>query len=431
MSGLLAAAFLRPDDWWTIATAAACSIACAIPGCFLILRRQSLLGDAISHAILPGLAGAFLLTGSRDPAWMLLGAGAMGVLTAALSGVLHRRGRVPADAAMGVVFSVLFALGVVLISLAAARVDLDPGCVLYGTLETVAFDTTSTLGIEVPRVLVTQSVVLLANAALVVVFFKELKLASFDPALATAMGFSAGVIHYALMTATAATAVVSFEAVGSVLVVAMLVAPGATAHLLTDRLGRLLTLACVSAGASALIGYIFALWLNTSVAGSVAMIAGAQFLLAVLLAPRHGVAARGLSRLLLALRIEREDVLGTLYRLHEAGTARVAQAELAGASVHPRRAARAVKALRRRGLVHGDDPLGLTPAGLDAARAVIRSHRLWETFLSRELGLPLDHLHEASHRAEHYLSPEIQARLSAELSPNADPHGRPIPQRDS
>ncbi|MBM4109338.1 MAG: iron ABC transporter [Phycisphaerae bacterium] len=427
MSATVAAAFLRPDDWWTIATAAVCSVACAIPGCFLVLRRQSLLGDAISHAILPGLAGAFLLTGSRDPWWMLLGAGAVGLATAALSGVLHRRGRVPPDAAMGVVFSVFFALGVVLISLAAARVDLDPGCVLYGTLEIVAFDTLSVAGVEVPRVLVTLSVVLLVNAALVAAFFKELKVASFDPALATAMGFSAGLIHYALMTATAATAVVSFEAVGSVLVVAMLVAPGATAHLLTDRLGRLVAIACLSAGLSAFVGYLVALGLNTSVAGSVATIAGGQFLLAVLLAPRHGVGARAVARRLLSLRIDREDVLGTLYRRHESGAA--SGAELAWAIPDPRRAARAVRALRRRGLLERADPLRLTPAGLDAARGVVRTHRLWETFLSRELGLPLDHLHEASHRAEHFISPEIQRRLSAD-SPDTDPHGKRIPPRE-
>jgi manganese/zinc/iron transport system permease protein len=417
---------LRADDWWTIATAAVCSLACALPGCYLVLRRQSLLGDAISHAILPGLAGAFLLTGSRDPAWMLLGAGAVGVLTAGLSGLLHRAGRVPPDAALGVVFSVFFALGVVLISLAASRVDLDPGCVLYGTLETVAFDTVRVGGIDMPRVLVTLAVMLAVTLGLVLLFYKELQVASFDPALATAMGFSAGAIHYGLITATAATAVVSFEAVGSVLVVAMLVAPGATAHLLTDRLGRLLIIAGASAVVSAFLGYLLALRLNTSVAGTVATLAGAQFTLAALLAPRQGVVARAMTRLALSRRIDREDVLGALYRAHERGIDDVARCDAADAASRRGRGLHAVRMLRRRGLVEGHERVRLTSAGLDAARRLVRSHRLWESFLSRELGLPADHVHEASHRAEHYITPEIRQRLGEDL-PATDPHGRQIP----
>jgi manganese/zinc/iron transport system permease protein len=426
---------LRAEDWWTIATAVCCSVACALVGCFLVLRRLSLLGDAISHAILPGVAGAFLLTGTRDPLAMLAGAMAVGVSTSALSAGLHRWGRVPADAAMGVVFTALFALGVILVSLAASSVDLDPGCVLYGVLETTAFDTVTILGFELPRALVWLGSVLLVNAAVIALFFKELTITSFDPALAAALGFPVAAIHYALMTLVAGTCVASFEAVGSVLVVAMLAAPGATAHLLTDRLPQLLAIACLSAAASAFLGYVAALTLETSVAGSIAAVAGAQFLLAVVAAPRHGVLARWVSRARLALRIDREDLLGLLYRWEERARAASpaapgpTRADLRRATRKAPAAALAFFDLRRRGLVTpgAGGVVRLTDAGRAAAAGVVRSHRLWESYLARHVPLPIDHLHAPSHRAEHFIGPELATRLRDEVGRDTDPHGTPIP----
>lgn len=282
------------NDLWTIATAACCAIACGVLGCFLVLRRLSLLGDAISHAILPGLAGAFLLTGSRDILPMLIGAMLVGVMTAVLSAGLNRWGRVPEDASMGVVFTTLFALGVVLITFAAKNVDLDPGCVLYGLLEFVPFDTTQIMGVQVPRAFVWLLAALTVNIALILVFFKELKIVSFDPYLATTMGISATLVHYGLMTAVAATSVASFEAVGSILVIAMFVAPGATAQLITDKLGAMLFWAAGIAALCALLGYIGAVWLNTSIAGMVAATSLAVFLLAVVASPTHGLIAKRL-----------------------------------------------------------------------------------------------------------------------------------------
>lgn len=285
---------VRADDYWIIATAVCCSIACGVLGCFLVLRGMSLIGDAISHAILPGLAGAFLLTRSRSPVVMLAGALVVGVTTALLAGVLSRRGRVREDAAMGVVFTTLFALGVLMITMAAGNVDLDPGCVLYGLIELVPFETVSVAGLEAPRSFVWLSVTLGINLLLIVVFYKELKVVCFDPALATAMGLSAGVVNMGLLTAVAGTCVASFEAVGSILVVAMLVAPGATAQLLTDRLSRMLWWSAAVAAAAATVGYALAVWLNTSVAGMIATVSLAIFVLAVVASPTHGVVARRL-----------------------------------------------------------------------------------------------------------------------------------------
>ncbi|MFM9958079.1 MAG: iron chelate uptake ABC transporter family permease subunit [Phycisphaerales bacterium] len=283
---------VRNEDLWTCGTAVVCSVSCGVLGCFLVLRRMSLLGDAISHAILPGLAAAFILTGSREPWAMLGGAMIVGVLTALLSSGLSRWGKVPEDASMGVVFTTLFALGVVLITLVASDVDLDPGCVLYGLIEFVPFDTVSLLGFDVPRTFVWLSVMLVVNIGLITAFYKELKIVCFDPYLATTMGISATAVHYALMTTVAATSVASFEAVGSILVIAMLIAPGATAQLLTDRLARMLWWSAAIGAACAVGGYALAVRLDTSVAGMIAAVALGIFCAAALFAPRHGVIAR-------------------------------------------------------------------------------------------------------------------------------------------
>lgn len=287
---------VRSDDLWTVAIAACCCLACGLLGCFLMLRRMSLLGDAISHAILPGLAAAFFLTGSREPFAMLAGAMVVGVLTAVISTGLNRWGRVPEDASMGVVFTTLFACGVILITLVARDVDLDPGCVLYGLIEFAPFDTVRVIGFELPRSFVWLFTVLVINVTLITIFFKELKIVCFDPYLATTMGISATAVHYGLMTAVAATSVASFEAVGSILVVAMLVAPGATAHLLTDKLSRLLWWSAAIAVLSAVLGYALAVRFNTSVAGMIATVGLGLFMFAAIASPRHGVIARQFHR---------------------------------------------------------------------------------------------------------------------------------------
>ncbi|MEY4534222.1 MAG: MntD: manganese transporter, rane protein [Planctomycetota bacterium] len=272
------AAWLTADDLWTMATAVLASVACGLVGCFLVLRRLSMLGDTISHAVLPGIAGAFLLTGTRDVLPMLLGATVVGVATALLSSGLDRWARVDRDAAMGVTFTTFFAMGVVMISLAARQVDLDPGCVLYGLLEFVPFDTITLAGMQVPRAAVWLGTALLVDAVLVVAFLKELRACSFDPAHAASLGLRVGLVHMGVMAAVAANTVVAFEAVGSILVVAMLVAPGATARLWTDRLTPMLWLACAIAASTAVVGYLAALELNTSAAGMIATLSMVGYL---------------------------------------------------------------------------------------------------------------------------------------------------------
>lgn len=420
---------LRADDLWTIATAICCNVACGLLGCFLVLRRMSLLGDAISHAVLPGLAAAFLITGSRAALPMLAGAMVVGVLTAACSAGLSRWGRVSEDAAMGVVFTSLFALGVVMITRAASHVDLDAGCVLYGLIEFVPLDRVTVAGADIPRATLVLAIVLLVNVTLILVFYKELRIVAFDPYLASTMGFSAALVHYGLMAAVAMTTVASFESVGSILVVAMLIAPGATAHLLTDRLDRMLVLAAGVATLAAVVGYLLALRFNTSVAGMMSVVAGVEFALAVMLAPRYGYISKLVHNLALSLRVEREDLLGLLYRRAEGDVAAgMAAGELHRGHVPRWRTRWVTSRLLRDGLFDRGEggQLTLTAAGQREARRIIRSHRLWERFLADHTDLPLDHLHAPAERMEHYLTPEMRAEL-ANQDAHPDPHGRRIP----
>ncbi len=421
---------LTASEYWVMATAALCAGACAICGTFLVLRRMSMLGDAISHAVLPGLAGAFLLTGTRDPFVMLVGAGVVGLLTTVATAALHRWGKVPEDAAMGVVFSSMFALGVLLISKAADRVDLDPSCVLYGMIESVAIDRITVLGLELPRAFVVLAGAFAVNAVLVGVFYKEIKLVCFDGALATSMGFAAGAVHYGLMALVAGTSVAAFEAVGSILVVAMLVVPGATAFLLTQRLGPMLCIAVGVGVACAGVGTVAAVWLDTSYSGATSVALGAAFALAVVFSPREGVVAKAIRRARLAMRIRREDILGVLIRAGEASGSDAA----AGVGGHAARLSGLVSGvagriarwqLTREGSV--TTGMQLTDGGRARAQRVLAAHRLWETFLASEVGLPVDHVHDPSERFEHFVSREMEQELRARHKQELDPQGKPIP----
>lgn len=241
-------------DTWIVLTGALTAMACAVPGVFLLLNKQSMLGDAISHAVLPGLAIGFLVSGSRDPLPMFIGAVLAGLFTGVVSGVIERRGRVEAGASLGVVFCSLFALGLILIRLAADHVDLDPGCVLYGALELAVIDSAT-----VPRIVWQSAAILILNLFLAGVFFKELQVVAFDPRFAKASGIPSGLIQQGLTVVTALTTVVAFESVGSILVIAMLIVPGASAMLLSRSVSGVLIWSLIVAISSAVLGHVLAI----------------------------------------------------------------------------------------------------------------------------------------------------------------------------
>lgn len=288
---------LSASEIWILLVGSLAASACALVGCFLVLRRLAMLGDAISHAVLPGIVIAFLLTGSRNTLPMLLGAGALGLLTAFLTDALTRHGKLQSDASIGVVFTWLFAVGVILVSRYADRVDLDLDCVLYGDILFTPFDTWSFRGVDVgPRAAWILGFVLLANLAFVTLGYKQLKVGTFDPALAASLGINVALWHYLLMGFVSITTVGAFESVGAILVVAMLIVPPNTAYLLTDRLHVMLVLSVILGIASAVGGYALATRVDGSIAGAMAVVSGFLFLLAALFSPRHGVLARQWAR---------------------------------------------------------------------------------------------------------------------------------------
>jgi manganese/zinc/iron transport system permease protein len=419
-------------EGWVLAVAVMTNVACGTIGCYLVLRRMSLMGDAVSHAVLPGLVLAFLFTGSLNIGGMLVGAFLIGLLTTFLTQTLHRHGGVPADASMGVVFTSLFAIGVVMLRY-AGNVDLDAECVLQGQLAYVPLYLTEVFGYSVPRAAVSTGTVLVLNVAFILLLWKELKITSFDPALATTMGMRSGLIHYLLMAMVAGTTVASFEAVGSILVIAMLIVPGATAHLLTDRLDRMLWIAAGVAVLSAYLGFLgFARW-NSDVepAGMIAVAAGCLFFLAVLFSPRYGIVSTLLRNMQTTSRILREDILAMLYRLEELGVRRLMGSREAAQAVGGGLAAvAALWRLVRLGLVErASGGLRLTASGRERATHLVRSHRLWEAYLVEYLGLPLDHVHAPAERMEHYIGEKLQEKIAQHLPQGeTDPHGREIPR---
>lgn len=438
-------------------TGALAAMSCALPGLWLVLRKHSMMGDALAHTALLGVVGALLVvSGLRALGWIsdsgfesaldyafLVGAVGVGIGTAYLTEALSRVGRVEPGAALGVVFSSLFALGLFTVRFAADDAHIDVECVLFGVMEsTVAWDVIGNTSI--PKAAAINGVLLLINGFLTVVFFKEMKLSSFDPDFAQTQGLRAHVIHYALMTATALTVVASFKTVGSILVVGLLVVPAATAILLSRSLIRIVCLTLILAAASAVLARVlcrtvpaalFSQWNveDVSTAGMMGVASGLLFVGAWLFSRRGGLLTEFYRRGSQTVNIAAEDLLGVLYRLEERDErpSRQAVADVVGKRYDAGRVTMSLATfrLRQRGhiLLDGED-WQLTGPGRDAAAQLVRKHRLWEAYLAKHFALPDDHLHAAAHRVEHYIGEPLEKALADELDqPDTDPHGREIP----
>lgn len=277
------------SSFWIILTGALVASACGILGCFLILRRMAMIGDAISHSVLPGIVIAFLISGSRDSLVMLLGASVIGLVTVFLIQWFHQSG-VQSDAAIGVVFTALFSVGILLVSIYTRQIDLDLDCVLYGEIAYIPLQTLTMFGIDIgPKAFWAIGLALLLSLLCIGLFYKQFKLCAFDPSLAAAIGIPVALFHYLLMGLVSVTTVASFESVGAILVVGMLVVPAATAYLLTERLSVMIGLSVVIGTVSSVFGYWLASSLDASIAGCMISVAGMLFVLAFLFSPTHGI----------------------------------------------------------------------------------------------------------------------------------------------
>ena len=278
-------------DGWIIVVTAIVAIICALPGSFLLVRRQAMLGDAVAHAVLPGIAIGFLVSGTRSGFWMLFGAVLAGLTTAGLTQVLRGIGGVDRGSALGVVFSTLFALGLVLIVQTADSVDLDPACVLYGQIELVPLDLFEIQGVDIPRAVPWMLLVLVVIGLGMGLLWKELLITSFDSSMAESHGIPTWAMHQLLMVFVASGCVVAFESVGSILVLALLIGPPAIARLFTADFLRMVVLAAAIGIFISVMGHFLAvfvpIWLwngeaSLSTAGVTAVFSMGVFCVSVL-----------------------------------------------------------------------------------------------------------------------------------------------------
>lgn len=348
------------------------AIACALPGTFLVLRKMSMMSDSITHTILLGIVLAFFGTHDLSSPLLIVGAALMGVMTVWLTEMLSRTRLLAEDAAIGVVFPLLFSIAIILITRYAGSVHLDTDSVLLGELAFAPFDRMVVGCVDIgAKAIYTTGVLLLINLVTIIIFFKELKVTTFDPMLAAVLGFSPALVHYELMILVSLTAVGAFQAVGSVLVVAFMIGPPVTAYLLADDLKWMLILSGAIGAVNGILGYQVAALLDVSIAGSMAVVTGLVFLSVFIFAPR-----RGLISSLLKLRNQKIEFAKAtlLFHLsnHENSEEEASEAGIDTVQTHLHWTAgftsKIIKSLEREGYIQIFDGLAkLTGEGRDAS----------------------------------------------------------------
>jgi ABC-type Mn2+/Zn2+ transport system permease subunit/Mn-dependent DtxR family transcriptional regulator len=410
----LAAAILAPLQFEFMQRALLAAImvgtTCAVLSCYLLVKRWALMGDAVSHAVLPGVAIAYLLAGS-----FFLGAVVAGVSAALAIGFIERQSRVKADAAMGIILTGTFALGLVILSSIRSK-SLDLYHILFGNV----------LGVSPEDLWLTAGTGALV-VVLVVVLYRELLIWSFDPVMAAAIGLPTQLLHYLLMVLLSLTIVASLQTVGIILVVAMLITPGATAYLYANRLPTMMALSVAFGVGSAVLGLYLSFYLNVASGGTIVLVASGLFVLSLFLAPRQGLLGRSLRRRRAASRTALEDALREAYLLqskHEA----IEESGLAGQlGVGLPEVRATLRRLLKAGLAEtGPQGPKLTAEGTRQAALVVKSHHLWEVYLAGTAGLRWEDAHEEAHRLEHVTSPDMAAQLGRELGHGA-PEAAPEP----
>ncbi|MDQ7783276.1 MAG: iron chelate uptake ABC transporter family permease subunit [Desulfomonilaceae bacterium] len=396
------------------------AIVCSVVGCLVILRRMAFLGDALSHAMIAGVAGGYLFmkllfaVEAHAPS-MLIGSLIAAVVTVASIGFVSRVSRIKDDTAIGIMYTGVFAAGVVLVSIFRNYVHIDLVHFIMGDVLGVADSDLWVAAIAAALVL-----------SVVVLFYRYFQLTSFDPIMAASLGMPVVLIDYALTTCVSLVVVSAVSMVGVILVVGLLITPAATAYLLCDRLDRMMILAAVFGVTSVTGGLYLCMWLDSSGGGAVMLFCTFQFLVVLVAAPRYGMLANWIRRTRMVPQQLMEDVLATVMR---GGGSPVSMAAISDYLKESRDGvAGALRSMVREGLLSKNrDGVTLTEAGEREARRILRAHRLWETYL-KHVGMPVADLHRRAHVLEHVHDPESVAYLDDLLGhPEHDPHGSEIP----
>jgi manganese/zinc/iron transport system permease protein len=283
------------DTMIIILTAGLVATACGLLGPLLVVRRQAMMGDAVSHAVLPGIVAVFVLFDTRAPLPVIIGAGVFAVACVLLVDWLTGTGLVKNDAAIGLVFPMLFALGVLGVNRYASDAHIDLDATIYGEIAFAPFRVVELAGFSVARSVLTMGIVVAANLVVVTLLWKELRATSFDPEFSRVAGISPVLLSRVLLVAVAVTAVTAFESVGAILVVTLLIVPAAAARLVVDRLGPMILVSVAFGWVSAVLGHGMAIRLDASIAGAMGLVAAAIFVLALVAGPR-GALGRAVTR---------------------------------------------------------------------------------------------------------------------------------------
>lgn len=398
----------------------------AVVGTFTLLKKKALVGDAVAHAVLPGVCLAFLLSGTKNPWVLIVGAFATGWLSLLIMDAITRRSKIKEDTAIALVLSVFFGVGILLLTYIqhagnAAQTGLDS--FLFGKAAAL-----------VGQDLIVFSAVALLLLVLVGIFFKSLKIIAFDEAFATSLGLPVRKINLLLTSLTVMAVVSGIQAVGVVLMAAMLITPAAAARFWTDDVRTMTFLAAVLGSLSGLTGaYISYVAPNMPTGPWIVMVASIIALLSFFLAPRRGILIRYWQQRQFQQSIMDENILKALYHLEEARghlTTRSTVSDITGQRYFPpRQLAASLRRLYRQGFIekYGTD-WQFTTAGRSKGKRVVKLHRLWEIYLSEYLKIAPDHVHEDAETMEHIITPELEAQLERLLSyPTVDPHNKNIP----
>lgn len=405
-------------------------ISCGLLGSFIVVRKLSLFGDTLSHAVLPGVAIGYLMAGQKDPVAIFVGATVAGGLGTVMVNLIKKTTHIKEDSSLGMVLAGFYGVGIVLMN----RIQKLPNGNQSG-LDKFLFGQAAALS---PTEVWMIAGVAIAAILLVVVFYRQFLLGSFDLAFARSMGLPAGLFHYLLMMLLAFTVVVSLQAVGAVLVSAMLVIPAASAYLLTDRMHRMLILASAFGIFSGVLGAFFSFMGNSLPTGPLMVLAASSiFSFCFLFSPRHGIVSRWRKRRSSEERIKNENTLKAIYQVRESygfageGVKLLDLSERLGeSSVETKRR---VVDLSSTGVcemkeIEGKSFVFLNPDGWLRACAVVRNHRLWELYLTNQAEYEPDHVHDDAEIIEHVLGEETVRRLERLLDyPAEDPHGKLIP----
>ena len=417
----LTEAYQQPWAWRALIASCMVGITCGLLGCFIVLRNMALVGDALAHAILPGVVGAFVLVG-YSALGFFTGSVIAGLATAFGITWIQQNVKTKNDAAIGIVFTAMFAVGVMGISWISRSegVHLDLKDFLFGNM----------LGVGEQDLWLT-GVVMIYTAISIATFYRFLFATTFQPAVARTMGISVSTMHYFLMLLLSFAVVASLQTVGVILVVAMLITPAATALLLSNRLQHVLLISAAVGLLSAALGLNLAILFGTTPGPAIVVTATLIYLLTVFLAPERGLLFRAVRRGRLHQRILQEDILKYGARMEEQSTASI-ETVSSKLGVPSARVRQAAARLQRRGWLRihdGGQRIEYLPAGKKKARQLTRAHRLWETYLVEKLGMDAEHIHEDAERYEHLLPKELLLEMERDLGhPQVDPHGAPIPR---